>query len=123
MAISDNINDKAAKIHDEFLDFQAKKIAATPIATEVRTKSTEAIHQGSQSQAWVKYMKLFAKSEQELDRLIPGKEENPDPELQKVRAYLVANGMCSMGTTSQLINNVGARLDLPNAPTDDSSEA
>jgi len=111
MAISDNISKKALDIHKEFLDFQAKKIEATPIATNVRELSTAAILQGNGSQAWIDYMNLFATTEQELDHLIPRDATTTD-DLQKARAYLVANGMCSVGTTRQLLNNVGNRLNI-----------
>jgi hypothetical protein len=110
MAISDNIKEKAAAIHDEFQKFQNGEIPDTPIATEVRTKSTQAILKGNKSKEWIDYMQLFAKSTAELDHLIPNDGTTTD-ELQKRRCYLVANGMCSMGTTDQLPNNVGTRLD------------
>jgi hypothetical protein len=112
MAISDKITDKAEAIHDEFLDFQAGKIQSTPIATKVRELSTAAILEGNGSQAWIDYMQLFSSSDQELDHLIP-RDKTTSSDLQKARAYLVANGMCSVGTTRQLLNNVGNRLDLP----------
>ncbi|HXS00815.1 MAG TPA: hypothetical protein VN724_09595 [Pyrinomonadaceae bacterium] len=111
MAISDNISKKALDIHKEFLDFQARRIADTPIARNVRELSTAAILQGNGSQAWIDYMQLFATTEQELDHLIPRDNTTAD-DLQKVRAYLVANGMCSVGTTRQLLNNVGNRLNV-----------
>ena len=111
MAISDNITNKALAIHNEFLEFQAGNIQDTPIATEVRTKSTAAILEGNQSEAWVSYMELFAQSPQELDHLVP-RDKTTSTDLQKARAYLVANGMCSLGTTRTLLNNVGNRLDI-----------
>ena len=114
--ISDNITAKALAIHEEALAFEAGEIDATPIATEVREKAQEAIlngHQGDpKSEPWITYMSLFATSDVELNRLIPT-DGSSDPVRQKARAYLVANGMCSMGTTRNLPNNVGNRLDLP----------
>lgn len=108
MAISDKISAKALEIHNEFMDFQAGTIQTTPIATEVRTLAMAAIL-GDGSEAWMAYMNLFAETPQELDHLIPHEDSE---ELQKRRAYLAANGMCSLGTTQTLLNNVGNRLDI-----------
>jgi hypothetical protein len=111
MAISDKISAKALDIHNEFMDFQAGTIQATPIATEVRTLAMAAILEGNGSKAWIAYMQQFADTQQELDHLIPN-DDTATEELQKRRAYLVANGMCSLGTTQTLLNNVGNRLDI-----------
>lgn len=112
--ISDNINAKAKAIHDEAVAFEAGEITETPIATDVRLKSNGAIIEGQPggtqtASAWKTYMQLFATSEQELTRLVVN-DGNADR--QQARAYLVANGMCSMGTGSRLANGVGNRLDL-----------
>jgi hypothetical protein len=107
--ISDNINAKAEAIFQEALRFEAGEIIETPIATEVRTKSTLAIIQGQPNAAWRDYMQLFATSGAELDRLVVN-DGNADR--QQARAYLVANGMCSMGTGRRLPNGVGNRLNL-----------
>jgi hypothetical protein len=57
-------------------------------------------------------MELFAGgSTANLDRLIP-RDGSDDPDRQIARAYLIANGKCGMGTTRNLPNNVGTRLDL-----------
>jgi hypothetical protein len=45
----------------------------------------------------------------DLDHLTT--ENDPDPEREKARAYLASNGICAMGTTRNLANNVGNRLD------------
>ena len=111
MPISKNISDKALAIHEEWAKFQNGEIPDTKIATEVREKSTAAILQGNKSQAWIDYMQLFATTTQELDHLIP-RDGTTDGELEKRRCYLVAAGMCSMGTTDQLPKNVGTKLDL-----------
>jgi hypothetical protein len=114
--ISDNINDKAEAIFNETLDFQAKLIKTTPIATELREKATAAIVAGQfkdnePTADWITYMQLFAKTEQELDQLIP-RNGTLDEVRQKARAYLVANGMCSHGTGTNIANGVANNLDL-----------
>ena len=116
--ISDNITAKAAAINDEAVAFSDGKIDDTPIAKEVDAKATQAILEGQgilpdkPTQAWRDYMSLFSTSPEELDRLIP-KDGTTDEVRQKARAYLVANGICSMGTTKFLANNVGTKLNLP----------
>lgn len=114
--ISDNINAKAAEIFQETLDFQAHLITTTPIATELRVKATAAIiagqfNEGDPTADWITYMQLFATTEQELAQLIPT-NGTTDEVRQKARAYLVANGMCSMGTGTNIANGVANRLDL-----------
>ena len=112
MAISENITKKAKAIHDEWQDFQAGRITDTPVGKEVQNLAVLAILGGNGSQAWIDYMTLFKETTQELDRLIPRDGSTTD-EKQKVRAYLVSNGMCGMGTTDQLLNQVDNKLDLP----------
>lgn len=111
MAISDNINKMADDIRIEFDKFQNGEIPDTPLATGVREKSTAAILEGRKSKEWIAYMQLFAKDQKELDHLVPN-DGSTTVELQKRRCYLVANGMCSMGTTDRLADNVGTKLDL-----------
>jgi hypothetical protein len=106
--ISENIAAKALDIQNEAVAFEAGEINATPIASEVRLKSTLAIIQGQPNTAWRDYMKLFAKTDDELNRLV---NNDGNTDRQQARAYLVANGMCSMGTGRRLINGVGNRLD------------
>ena len=114
MAISDNINKIAKAIHDEWQDFNNGTIHDTPIATNVSTKSEAAIRGGQKSTEWVEYMRIFSNGDsQALDRLVPNPpDSDPDPVRQRARAYLVSNGICSMGTTDQLANKVDKKLDL-----------
>lgn len=109
MAISDNIQAKAAAIFKEKQDFQAGRITSTPIANDVQTKAKAAILGGNKSPAWVDYMTLFKTTGTELARLIPTDGSNT---LDETRAYLVSNGVCGMGTTDQIANNVDKKLDL-----------
>jgi hypothetical protein len=109
--ISDNITAKAAAILKEVQDFNDGIITSTPIATEVADKSKQAILHGRPSEAWTSYMSLFSTSDEELARLIPTDGTDSDPVMEKARAYLVANGICSMGTGTNLPNNVGNKFD------------
>ena len=106
--ISDNINKKAKDIDDEAQAFQRGEIQDTPIANEVMQKGIQAILHGRPSDEWTTYMSLYAVLP-DLDHLTT--ENDPDPEREKARAYLASNGICAMGTTKNLANNVGNRLD------------
>jgi len=106
--ISDNINAKAAAIDKEAQEFESGERQDTPIADEVMQKGIQAILHGRPSDQWTTYMSLFA-VQPDLDHLITTTEPNLDRE--KARAYLVSNGICSMGTGKNLANNVGNRLD------------
>lgn len=58
-------------------------------------------------------MMIFTDVDEELDRLVPRPlGSDPDPERTKARAYLVSNGVCGIGTTGQLLNEVTTKLDL-----------
>ena len=106
--ISDNINAMAKAIDDEAQAFQRGDIDTTPIADGVMQKGIQAILHGRGSDQWVTYMSLYA-VRPDLDHLTT--ENDPDPDREKARAYLVSNGICAMGTTKNLANNVGNRLD------------
>lgn len=106
--ISDNINAKAAAIDQETQAFQRGEIQDTPIANEVMQKGIQAILHGRPSDQWTTYMSLYA-APPDLDHLTT--TTDPDPAREKARAYLVSNGICAMGTTKNLANNVGNRLD------------
>ena len=106
MSISQNIQDKADAIHAERQAIPANQ--PHPIADEVRTKATKAII-GSKAD-WVAYMQLFAKTAEELARLIPT-DGSTDDARNQARAYLAANGMCAPGTGDKLLDSISTRLD------------
>lgn len=113
MAISDNIQAKADAIHQEWLEHQADPTKPTPIGDEVQSKAQAAIFGGTTNPDWTIYMSMFASNATELARLVPPvAAPDPDPERLRARAYLVSNGMCGMGTTDTIAENVGTTLDL-----------
>ncbi len=105
MNISVNIQAKADAILQERT---AHPAGPTPIADEVHAKALQAILGGTGN--WIEYMKLFKTNDAELARLIPT-DGTTNATMQEARAYLVANGMCGMGTTENLPNNVTTKLD------------
>jgi hypothetical protein len=106
--ISDNIIARAEEVDKEAQAFVNGDIDTTPIADGVVARAIQAILHGRGSNEWTTYMSFFAEG-QDLDHLTT--TNDPEPEREKARAYLVANGMCAMGTTRNLPNNVGNRLD------------
>jgi hypothetical protein len=99
MAISDNIKEVMAKIQQEH------GTGSTPTGDEVRRKAYAAIMKGSNSNEWKDYMRLFAKNDAELAKLMPesqsgsgsgsGSGYNTDVGGRNLaRVYLVGNGPC-----------------------------
>jgi len=105
MAISDNVQAKANAIRQEQIN---SPNGPTPIGDEVQQKAIKAITGGVAD--WVAYMELFKTNDAELARLIPTDGTSGGPRVQ-ARAYLVANGVCGMGTTVHLADNVTTTLD------------
>lgn len=118
--ISDNIDAVAAAVNDEILRFQAGEIKEDELETCIKLEkmSSQAILEGqgtlpASTPGWVAYMELFSGGDKaNLDRLIP-RDGSTDDTRQIARTYLVANGKCGMGTTRNLANNVGNKLNLP----------
>jgi hypothetical protein len=113
MAISDNIREVYEKIKREY------GTGKTPTGNKVRKKSVAAIMAGASSEEWKDYMKLFAKNEAELARLMP----EPNPKNKRdiarrnlARAYLVGNGPCGADsvTGAPLDYGIGNVLDSNN---------
>ena len=113
MPVSEKIAARIADIQKERTAKLLKPDTPTPKADEVQEKGIAAVLGGSQSPAWETYMRIFTTDDAELNRLVPRPlGSDPDPERTKARAYLVSNGVCGIGTTGQLLNEVTTRLDL-----------
>jgi len=110
VAISDNITRKMDEVEQEIEAREQDPQAPTPHTDELHAKALNAILGGSGSPQWEDYMNLFATNAQELARLIPT-DGTTQPDREQARAYLVANGMCFLGTTTGLIDNVTTDLD------------
>jgi hypothetical protein len=115
MPISTNIQEIADRIRDEV---NASEDGTSQTAAGLHVKAVAAIFSGGQvvdgqaPPAWKDYMNTFAKSPEELARLIPTDGTDNDPVKRDARAYLVANGTCGTGTTMTLQDNVTTKLDL-----------
>jgi len=110
MSIRDNIQEVSERVADEKLNNPPSQTALL-----LHKLATNAILGGTED--WVNYMKMFAKTPDELARLIP---TYPDPDdeaeretLRSARAYLAANGMCTEMTTEHTDLRVTDTLNVP----------
>ena len=110
MSIRDNIQEVSETIADEIANN-----APSQTALYVHKLATNAILGGPED--WVNYMKMFAKTPEELARLIPLEPDPEDPtereKLRSARAYLAANGMCTEMTTPHMDLRVTDDLNVP----------
>ena len=60
---------------------------------------------GTATPEWERYMALFANSAEQLERLTSNKHDGNNTWLPRVRAYIVANGICAPGTDAATIKN------------------
>jgi len=111
MAISDNVREITEKIDNEANDLN------TPLGPDgIRSDTARKVHGLAMNailggmEDRVRYMMLYAKTIDELARLIPTDGSNSD-EQRSARAYLVANGMCTDETTPHTDMGVGKALD------------
>jgi hypothetical protein len=97
---------------------QVQKDPTGKVGEDLRTQAISAIYSGVGSGDWNAYMNNFAKTPQELARLM-AQNADCDPYIRQARAYLVANGTCGAGTTRTLLFSVENILDktLPVPPT------
>jgi len=107
MSVKEKINAKREAILKEKQQFPNGPFQ---IADEVQEKAMKAMVGGQTSPDWEVYMKLFTSDTKELDRMIP-KDNHKEHNRQQARAYLVRNGMCGIGTTWHLADNVTDVLD------------
>jgi hypothetical protein len=111
MSISEKIRDKALEVFQESTAKKLNPALPTPISDEVRDKAVAAVLSGNGKPEWETYMKIFTSDMTELDRLIP-RDATTDVVRQQARAYLVSNGVCGIGTTAGLLNEVTTKLDI-----------
>jgi hypothetical protein len=88
-----------------------------------------AMLKGIASDEWRAYMSLFADSSDQLKRLTTTELDGEDAYLPRIRAYIVANGVCAPGTDAKTINGTrnfmaeGSDIDNPMPNNDPLSEA
>jgi hypothetical protein len=77
----------------------------------LKRKALDAISGGPQQ--WVIYMREFAKTPEELARLIPTDGTETDAGMNDARAYLVAKAPCGTDTVTTFEAGITAILDQP----------
>lgn len=110
MAISDNIKKMNDKIREE------AKAGKRTTGNKIRKKAMAAIMDGCNSESWKDYMRLFAKDEYELAKLMPEPNPNNKKDIERrnlSRVYLVGNGPCGADSPSgsPLDFGIGTTLD------------
>jgi len=91
------------------------------LSPQVNSLAVEALTGGIDSQAWKDYMSLFASNAAELAQLSdPAKTANgQNAWLAQMRAYIVSNAICDIGTNGNTANKVNGDIniadDAPNA--------
>lgn len=81
-----------------------------------------AITRGIKSEEWKKYMSLFADNAAQLERLTVEKPDDEDY-LPLLRAYIVSNAVCDIGTNTNTANRVDNRIDQDLSDAPDASVA
>jgi hypothetical protein len=114
MSILDNIREKKRKIILESnggVDPDQPGTLPSMTAEKLKNLGLKAISGGTAE--WVLYMQEFAKTPEELARLIPTDGSQDQPDMNDARAYLIANGPCGVDTVTRLDVNVTEILDQP----------
>jgi len=87
--------------------------ANRPTCDKVSSMGLLAIHNGKDSAEWEAYMKLFVEpnNEAQLKRLLAKDGTENDAEMNRARAYLVADGPCTPDTVLNFGKGASDTLD------------
>ena len=83
----------------------------SPTAKALKRKSLDAISGGARE--WAIYMSEFAKTPEELARLIPTDNSKDNDDMNQARPYLVAKAACGTDTVTTFENGITEVLDQP----------
>jgi hypothetical protein len=106
MSIKGNLEKVKAAVE---LDSLPQK--AGNLGFRLRNAAIDALTGGIQSEAWVKYMSIFADNEAQLRRLTVVDEQNDPNWIRESRAYIVSNAVCGANTTTNTGANVRDEID------------
>lgn len=88
------------------------------LGKELSNAAVAAITNGIKSTEWKNYMSLFADNAKQLERLTVPKDNDPSY-LPLMRAYMVSNAVCDVGTNTHTGKNLDVRIDNnPTLPVD-----
>jgi hypothetical protein len=87
------------------------------LGQKLSNAAVKAIMAGFGKPDWVAYMSLFADNDAQLKRLTVIQEDDPSY-LPLIRAYIVSNAVCDIGTNNSTAQNVRTEVDdgLSDAP-------
>lgn len=107
MSIKDNIKEVRRKMLLEVGE------PNRPTCDDVSRMGLLAIHNGRGSTQWKEYMSLFAApgDNAQLNRLFGEDNTKDDPEMNRARAYLVADGPCTPDTVLNFGKGASDTLD------------
>ena len=92
------------------------------LGPELQAAAVKAIHAGMGKDDWNAYMKFFANTEKQLQRLTTTDLDACHDYIPQARAYLVVNSMCLPGTNKTMMQGIDdyldRTLDEAPAPTD-----
>lgn len=108
MSIKENINKVKKQMLVEVVE------ATKPMCDKVSDLGLRAINEGKGSPPWVEYMTMFADpgNEAQLKRLLGTDETANDNNMNRARAYLIADGPCTPDTVINFGKAASDILDL-----------
>jgi hypothetical protein len=80
-------------------------------SNQVQELAIAAINAGPGSDAWRNYMELFAENDAQLHRLMAEDGTKGQANMDRARAYLIADGPCGTETVTNFGNNTTVILD------------
>lgn len=78
---------------------------------DLKVAAVNAALGGINSEAWRKYMTIFADNEAQLNRLTAKDPQAVNPWIKETSAYMVANGTCGGETPNNLLQGIDERID------------
>ena len=105
MTILDNLKRSEVAVY-------VSKFHKRGLGTLLANAAADAITEGINSDQWKQYMALFCDTPEELERLTKPKQNDPNETyLKRMRAYILANAICSSDTGTVTANGVDERID------------
>lgn len=100
-------------IEQTIRDYQKEIAEGDPkkLGPKLQEAAVKAIHAGFGKDDWIAYMKYFANTEKQLQRLTTTDLDGCHTYIPQARAYLVVNSMCLPGTNKTMMQGIDDYLD------------
>jgi hypothetical protein len=102
---------KLEKLHDIVKHDNEHGNPKGALGKKLSDAAVAAITNGIKSPEWVQYMSLFADNDAQLKRLTVPNPQNDPSYLPLMRAYIVSNAVCDVGTNNHTAKNIDERVD------------